>query len=704
MAVLKIRDNNGNVTEIPALKGNNGKSPYIKNSTWWTYNDETDQWEDTGVSTSSVVTDSELSNTSANPVQNKVITEKLSVDKNATINSKSLFKNFKTTPENISKLDAPIITFEDSNMCKINGITYTALRGIPPEFYNLNFEEATVEDFNKLLNSLQPNIYYWDFLNNSEDDVDLPQNLNITLVYRYNNEIFTSSIFRVAYYTNRLYIENQKVKSKTFYRVRETCETENGISFKYGYGPLGDNGVHNSTILELITKGTGDKFLSDDGEYKEISTITTDSSLSATSINPIQNKAVTTALDGKVDKVTGKVLSSNDYTTEEKTKLSGIATGAQKNVQADWNATSGDAFIKNKPTIPSVDATLSATSVNPVQNKVITNALDSKVDAVAGKGLSTMDYDTTVGDLIITVIGNETVTQEQYNTIYNYLSSNIEDNKNIPFSKGITGVQLINIIGGVDTNSISIVVVCTIETTFYCYVIEITSDLKVSVATKSNYILAEEGKIGLLAQAENETRSIQETISLLTKGTGNKYLADDGTYKEVATKTSQLTNDSNYVNTTTVDSKISTALTPYSTTEVNDNKYIDKTNGIEVLPKELGPLLVWLALDQIPEVIANKILNYVSEGTKKIYIPAINTSSIIRIEVTTTTIVVSELSPNNSNAITYTYNRETKKTTKNDTNNIKFETSNNGSKFLADNGKYVIPNDNGTNKVLADAL
>lgn len=31
-------------------------------------------------------------------------------------------------------------------------------------------------------------------------------------------------------------------------------------------------------------------------------------------------------------------------------KLSGVQEGAQANVQSDWNATGGDAFIKNKPT------------------------------------------------------------------------------------------------------------------------------------------------------------------------------------------------------------------------------------------------------------------------------------------------------------------------------------------------------------------
>jgi hypothetical protein len=34
------------------------------------------------------------------------------------------------------------------------------------------------------------------------------------------------------------------------------------------------------------------------------------------------------AVNGKVDKVTGKQLSTNDYTTPEKTKMAGIATGA----------------------------------------------------------------------------------------------------------------------------------------------------------------------------------------------------------------------------------------------------------------------------------------------------------------------------------------------------------------------------------------
>lgn len=60
---------------------------------------------------------------------------------------------------------------------------------------------------------------------------------------------------------------------------------------------------------------------------------------------------LTAIIENKVDKVSGKGLSTNDYTTAEKNKLSGIAAGAEVNVQPDWNEIdiNSDAYIKNKP-------------------------------------------------------------------------------------------------------------------------------------------------------------------------------------------------------------------------------------------------------------------------------------------------------------------------------------------------------------------
>lgn len=60
--------------------------------------------------------------------------------------------------------------------------------------------------------------------------------------------------------------------------------------------------------------------------------VTVDNALSDSSENPVQNKVVKGAIDAKVDAVSGKGLSTNDYTTDEKNKLSGIESGAEVNV------------------------------------------------------------------------------------------------------------------------------------------------------------------------------------------------------------------------------------------------------------------------------------------------------------------------------------------------------------------------------------
>ncbi|WP_198037776.1 tail fiber protein, partial [Mariniflexile maritimum] len=72
----------------------------------------------------------------------------------------------------------------------------------------------------------------------------------------------------------------------------------------------------------------------------------------------------TAALANKVDKDGAKGLSTNDFTTADKSKLDGIAAGAQVNVKPDWNAATGNvAEILNKPIIPAA-ADGSETKVN----------------------------------------------------------------------------------------------------------------------------------------------------------------------------------------------------------------------------------------------------------------------------------------------------------------------------------------------------
>ena len=58
------------------------------------------------------------------------------------------------------------------------------------------------------------------------------------------------------------------------------------------------------------------------------SALSFDSTPTADSTKPVTSDGIKDALDKKVDKVSGKGLSTNDYTSAEKTKLAGIASGA----------------------------------------------------------------------------------------------------------------------------------------------------------------------------------------------------------------------------------------------------------------------------------------------------------------------------------------------------------------------------------------
>ncbi len=68
--------------------------------------------------------------------------------------------------------------------------------------------------------------------------------------------------------------------------------------------------------------------------------------------------AMTTALADKVDKETGKGLSSNDYTTVEKNKLAGIAEGAQVNVLEAIEVATGSTDANNTAAITGKTAKL----------------------------------------------------------------------------------------------------------------------------------------------------------------------------------------------------------------------------------------------------------------------------------------------------------------------------------------------------------
>lgn len=110
--------------------------------------------------------------------------------------------------------------------------------------------------------------------------------------------------------------------------------------------------------------------------------------------------ATQTALDKKVDKVSGKGLSTNDYTTAEKNKLSGIASNAN-NYSLPVASTTALGGVKSGTDI-TIDTSGNVSVNDDSHNHIISNvdglqtALDNKVAKETGKGLSTNDLTATL--------------------------------------------------------------------------------------------------------------------------------------------------------------------------------------------------------------------------------------------------------------------------------------------------------------------
>lgn len=281
------------------------------------------------------------------------------------------------------------------------------------------------------------------------------------------------------------------------------------------------------------------------------------------------------AIDTKVDKVEGKGLSTNDYVTadktkvtninevveaatknitatgisitldkrnlvtnavenieldlpasttalaglmlpSDKTKLNGIAAGAEVNVNADWNATEGDALILNKPTIPTVD----------VNKEYVDTQLATKSDLP--------DY--TVFDIVmeITSSDNPSISQENYNKLLEKLPSNAV---NI-FPVRDNGVYISSFFGGYNINGDNSIwfhvkqdmgVLQNSSVQIFIY-----QDLTVSVDSGMNYLIPVDDGIDVYTNlSSNFSVSDPKQLTIRTIGDGTKSLMDDGKYRKL---------------------------------------------------------------------------------------------------------------------------------------------------------------------------
>lgn len=313
---------------------------------------------------------------------------------------------------------------------------------------------------------------------------------------------------------------------------------------------------------------------------------------SVVNIPEVDFTEVYNAIDTKVDKVEGKSLSTNDYVTadktkvtninevieaaaknitatgisitldkrnlvtnvvenielnlpasttalaglmlpSDKTKLNGIAAGAEVNVNADWNATEGDALILNKPTLSTV---ATSGSYNDLTNRPTIPTVDVNKKYVDDQLATKADLaDYTVFDIFMKVANGDTpsISQEDYNTLLEKLPNGFVNT--LPIRDNPAYIS--SLFGGYNTNG---------DNSFWFYAQQtmgvnhcsiqmwIRQNLDVETQVNNGYLIPVTDGISIQASVtDNSTDPNVKEVVIHTTGDGTKSLMDDGKYRKL---------------------------------------------------------------------------------------------------------------------------------------------------------------------------
>lgn len=312
---------------------------------------------------------------------------------------------------------------------------------------------------------------------------------------------------------------------------------------------------------------------------------------SVVNIPEVDFTEVYNAIDTKVDKVEGKSLSTNDYVTADKTKvtninevieaatknitatdisitldkrnlvtnvvedielnipasttalaglmlpadkikLNGIAAGAEVNVNADWNATEGDALILNKPTLATV---ATSGSYNDLTEKPAIPTVDVNKEYVDTQLATKSDLpDYTVFDIFMNIMDSldtPSISQENYNT----LLSKLENNNTSIFPVRSNYAYIISLYGANSDGVLTLKTKQEVEIGKVTnIVLKIEPDLTYSFNTNSTTIdVASNAGIHIQVSQSLGEETYNENINLHTTGDGTKSLMDDGKYRKL---------------------------------------------------------------------------------------------------------------------------------------------------------------------------
>lgn len=313
---------------------------------------------------------------------------------------------------------------------------------------------------------------------------------------------------------------------------------------------------------------------------------------SVVNIPEVDFTEVYNAIDTKVDKVEGKGLSTNDYVTADKTKvtninevieaatknitatdisitldkrnlvtnavenielnlpasttalaglmlpadkikLNGIAAGAEVNVNADWNATEGDALILNKPTLTTV---ATSGSYNDLTNKPTIPTVDVNKKYVDDKLATKADLaDYTVFDIFMKVANSDTssISQEDYNTLLEKIPNGFVNT--LPIRDN--DVYISSLFGGYNTNgdnSIWFYAQQTMGVNHCSIQMWIRQNLDVKTQVNNDFLIPVTDGISIQASVtDNSTDPNVKEVIIHTTGDGSKALMNDGKYRKL---------------------------------------------------------------------------------------------------------------------------------------------------------------------------
>lgn len=313
---------------------------------------------------------------------------------------------------------------------------------------------------------------------------------------------------------------------------------------------------------------------------------------SVVNIPEVDFTEVYNAIDTKVDKVEGKGLSTNDYVTadktkvtninevveaatknitatdisitldkrnlvtnvvenielnlpasttalaglmlpSDKTKLNGIAAGAEVNVNADWNATEGDAQILNKPTLATV---ATSGSYNDLTGKPTIPTVDVNKKYVDDQLATKADLaDHTVFDIFMKVANGDTpsISQEDYNTLLEKIPNGFVNTLPIRDNGG----YISSLFGGYNTNgdnSIWFYAQQTMGVNHCSIQMWIRQNLDVETQVNNDYLIPVTDGISIQASiTDNSTDPNVKEVIIHTTGDGSKALMNDGKYRKL---------------------------------------------------------------------------------------------------------------------------------------------------------------------------